>query len=88
MMPTDAEAWAALVRTARRGNDEWNATKWAWNGAYYHTETDALTIVRFCLILGVEPTDVLSSRMFGILVERLARLEEVVERLATAGDRS
>lgn len=75
-MPTDAEIWQALVRSADREGVRWRFRS-VLSGV--HSETEAKDIVRIYLTLGIEPiTDILSSAMFARMLDRLVALESAV----------
>jgi hypothetical protein len=55
-----------------RFGDHW----WFSSPRYTYSRTQAMTIIRFSLELGTEPTDTLTSELFGKLVQRVVNLED------------
>ena len=73
--PTDEEARAAVLATARRIHE----VMWTWTWpddphGVAHSETEAIGIAKACLYLGEPVTDRVSSRYMVGLVERVAML--------------
>jgi hypothetical protein len=54
---------------------------WFSSPAFTHTRDESLAIIRFCQELSVPVDDVLSSTMFGTLVDRVVALETHVRRM-------
>jgi hypothetical protein len=76
-LPSDFEALAALEKTASQTpNGRWYWGPWEPEKTFTHSKEEALHIAKACLYLGTRVTDVVTSRTWLTLIERLADLEE------------
>lgn len=66
----------ALRENATRLDDG----RW-WFTSYPHSETEALAITEACLLLDMPVTDIVTSRAWLRLVDKVAALEERVARI-------
>jgi len=70
---TYKEALATLhanTSAARRADGQWT-----FNGLHWHTEADAVRVVQACNLLDVPITDIITTRAWWTLVNRVAELE-------------
>lgn len=76
--PTDRQVEEALRLHFARVPGGWMTLP---DGDRFHTERQARDITRFCLMLGVPVSDVLSSTMFAKIVNTVSDLEDRVHAI-------
>lgn len=54
------------------------------NFGMHHTKAEKRTIARACLILGVPVTDLLTSKTWYVMVDKLDKLDERLDKLENA----
>lgn len=63
------------VRRALHANAKCQDGRWVFSSLYGHSEEQALAITKACLLLDVPVDDVLTSRAWCNVVERIVALE-------------
>jgi hypothetical protein len=81
----DEEVAQALTKNAYR-QDRGDEPMWRFHSDFgvppaWHSDANARRIARFCLMLELPVSDVMTSPLFGALVDEVAAIRDAVSRL-------